>query len=140
MSELLHATAVAFGGHAVLLVGASGSGKSMLGWMLLGLGGTLVADDRVQADRRDEGLWLSAPERLQGKIEARGIGVLQVAAKPAWARLVVDMGQLETERGPPLRERQICQVKLPLLYRVESPAFAAMLQGYLQGGPWDGGT
>ena len=46
-SENIHATSVAAGGRAVLLVGPSGSGKSDLALRLIDRGFTLVSDDRT---------------------------------------------------------------------------------------------
>lgn len=138
MSDVIHASAVAFDGRAVVLMGRSGSGKSTLAWQLLGLGGDLVADDRVCVTRRDTGVWLTAPDRLQGKIEARGLGVLMVPAAPAWARLVVDMDHVADNRMPAPATRALAGVALPLISRLESPAFAPILRAYLNGGLWDG--
>ncbi len=131
---MLHATAVHFGGRAVLLTGASGSGKSMLGWSLIGLGGQLVADDHVEVHRREDALWLTAPQTLAGKMEARHVGILSAPTSPAWARLVVDMDRTETTRLPPDRKTLIADVSLPLIHKVENPAFPAMLRAYLEGG------
>lgn len=131
--DVLHASAVTFGGKAVLLTGASGSGKSSLALELMALGGVLVADDRVILERRADGIWLDAPERLRGLIEARGIGLLKVRHAPARAALVVDMDQLETARLPEPRAIELAGVELPCLHKVESPAFAAMVRAYLDG-------
>lgn len=130
----LHASAVAFDGKAALLIGPSGSGKSTLALSLISLGGVLVADDRVIPECQDEGLWLSAPDALRDRIEARGVGILRSPSKPAWAELVVDLAQQETQRIPPAREIVIEGVSLPLIHKVESAAFAAMVRIYLAGG------
>lgn len=132
--ETMHASAVGFDGRAVLLTGASGSGKSTLALELMALGGVLVADDRIVVEPRTGGLWLEAPDRLNGKIEARGVGVLRTHAAPAYLSVVVDLDVTETERLPFARETVIMGVKIPLLHKVESPAFAAMLKVYLEGG------
>ncbi len=134
--DTLHASAVAFGGRAALLIGPSGSGKSSLALELIALGGVLVADDRVTLERREGGLWLDAPDVLRGRIEARGVGLLTIRAAPARAGLVVDMGKVEAARMPDARSIMLAGVDLPLIHKVESPAFAAMLRVYLdQEGP-----
>lgn len=130
----LHASAVAFDGRAALLTGPSGSGKSTLALSLIALGGDLVADDRVILECRDNALWLSAPDALRDLIEARGVGVLRSPSKPANAQLVVDLAHDETERLPNMREIVIEGVSLPLIGKVESPVFAAMVRVYLAGG------
>ena len=129
-----HASAVAFDGRGVLMTGSSGSGKSSLAIDLIAIGGVLVADDQVVIEAREEGIWLTAPEALSGKIEARGMGILQVPSAPAWAALVIDMDKIETERLPPERAVSLAGVTLPLLHKVESQSFAAMLRAYLKGG------
>ncbi len=102
--------------------------------MLIGLGGQLVADDHVEVKRQDDGLWLTAPLILAGKMEARHLGILRTPTSPAWARLVVDMDRTEIHRLPPERQTTIAGVPLPLIHKVESPAFPAMLRAYLDGG------
>lgn len=130
----LHATAVAFGSAALVLTGASGSGKSTLALQLIGLGATLVSDDQVTVTLRDGGLWLSAPAALSNLIEARHFALLACPTAPAWARAVVDMDKVETTRLPKLGKTIVAGVSLPLIRKVESPAFPAMLQLYLKGG------
>ncbi|MEM9426113.1 MAG: HPr kinase/phosphatase C-terminal domain-containing protein [Pseudomonadota bacterium] len=129
----LHASAVAFDGRGILLIGPSGCGKSTLAIELIALGGTLVADDRVVAERRANGLWLDAPDPLRGMIEARGIGLLNTPSAPAFAALVVDLEVVERDRLPKSRTTVIAGEELPLLRKVESPAFAAMLRVTLDG-------
>ena len=132
--ELVHASAVAFDGRGLILLGPSGSGKSSLAFQLIGLGADLIADDQVRAEARDGCLWLEPPETIADRIEARGVGILMSTSIPAFASLAVDLAKVETERLPPNRSTRILGVDLPLVYKVESPAFAAMLRVYLLGG------
>ena len=131
---VLHATAVACGMSGLLIVGASGSGKSALALQLIGLGATLIADDRVVATPTDGCLRLAAPEATRGLIEARGVGLLRVPSSSAWARAVVDLDAEEGERMPRPHETVIAGVPLRLLRKVESAAFPSMLQLFLLGG------
>lgn len=140
LAETLHASAVAIGPAGLLIIGASGSGKSTLALQLIGLGATLIADDGVIATPRDGALWLSAPDTLRDRIEARHLGILASASAPAWATAVVDLDRAETKRLPTARTIEIAQVSLPLLQKVESPAFPAMLLTYLRGGLASDGT
>ena len=76
----------------------------------------------------------SAPSRLFGLIEARGVGILQAHALPkATIQLAVDMATPETERVPPDRRKKVLECSLPLLHKVESPHFAAAIRQYLKG-------
>ena len=84
----LHASCAARDGAAVLVTGPSGSGKSDLVLRLLDLRFTLVADDRVLIDA---GL-ARAPERLEGLLEVRGLGIVRLDYIPcARLRLVVQL-------------------------------------------------
>jgi len=73
-----HATCVAIDGAGVLIRGPSGSGKSDLALRLIDRGAALVADDQVVLEARDGGLWASAPGRLRGRLEARGLGIVEL--------------------------------------------------------------
>ena len=101
---------------------------------MLSLGATLISDDRVIIRLCEEGgLIASAPDTINGWIEARGFGVLKTACAPAILRAVVDLDQIETERMPGFFTTKIGGVTLPLIKKVESPAFASILMLYLKG-------
>lgn len=72
----LHATAVACHGHVVLLLGASGSGKSDLALRLIDRGAMLVADDRVVLRREGARLLADPPATIAGRMEMRGVGIV----------------------------------------------------------------
>ena len=120
-----HASCVLVGRAAVLIRGASGSGKSRLALALIeaGANGTLpfarlVADDRVQLTVAHGRLLASAPEAIKGKIEVRGNGIREVAYEPvALVRLVVDLDASDSARMPEAaaREVEISGVKLSRL-------------------------
>jgi hypothetical protein len=72
---LLHASSVARGEDAVLLLGPSGSGKSDLVLRLMQSGWSLVADDQVALRPEAGELRPDAPAPLAGLIEVRGLGL-----------------------------------------------------------------
>jgi len=72
----LHATCVAIGDRAVLLIGASGSGKSDLALRLIDRGATLVSDDQTLLTVVDGTLLAAPPATIAGLIEVRGIGIV----------------------------------------------------------------
>ena len=72
----LHASAVSIGGKAVLLRGPSGIGKSDLALRLIDEGAELVADDYVELTVTEGHILLQAPKNIQGKMEMRGIGLI----------------------------------------------------------------
>jgi serine kinase of HPr protein (carbohydrate metabolism regulator) len=77
-SENLHASCVALDGRAVLLSGPSGSGKSDLALRMLDRGFILVSDDRTIVRKEGVKLLASAPETIKGKLEIRGIGIVEM--------------------------------------------------------------
>jgi serine kinase of HPr protein (carbohydrate metabolism regulator) len=91
MSILVHATSVVigqaaapFGGNvdaAVLLMGASGSGKSDVALRLVAMGARLLSDDQTALSEDEGRLMAEAPSSLHGQIEIRGVGI--VTLEPA---------------------------------------------------------
>lgn len=74
--SLIHATSVAIGGHVVLLLGASGSGKSDLGLRLIDRGAALVSDDYTRLTRTGDTLLAAPPPEIAGRMEVRQIGIV----------------------------------------------------------------
>lgn len=106
---LVHASTVAFGPEGgVVIEGPSGSGKSQLALMLVGQGAQLVADDQTLLMASEAGLFARAPRPIAGLIEARGLGLLRLAAcRLARVRLVVDLSH--PEAAPRLPEPATCR-------------------------------
>lgn len=112
---LLHASCVAIRGVAVLIFGASGSGKSDLALRLMDRGAVLVADDYTIVRREEDRLFASAPERIAGQIEVRGIGI--VAADHVgdiMVSLIVDL-DAPVERLPDAEVRKIAGLDVPAI-------------------------
>lgn len=89
---LLHASSIARGADAVLLLGPPGAGKSDLALRLIQGGWTLVADDQCVLRRDGDVLRAEAPAALRGLLEVRGLGIfegLPVASADAVLRLAV---------------------------------------------------
>ena len=90
---LVHATAVAlmdatkpFGGPiegAVLLLGDSGAGKSDVALRLIAAGARLVSDDQTLLSIERGRLMADAPPNLNGRMEVRGLGIMQLEKAPA---------------------------------------------------------
>jgi serine kinase of HPr protein (carbohydrate metabolism regulator) len=79
-SETVHASAVAIDGRGVLIGGRSGHGKSDLALRLIDRGAILISDDYTILCREDGRAIASAPATILGKIEMRGIGLLEEVA------------------------------------------------------------
>jgi len=114
-SETLHATTVAKNGRAVIISGRSGSGKSDLALRLLDRGFVLVSDDQTYLRVAGGKLIAAAPPTIRGKLEVRGIGIVEVASvDDVPVCLFVDLAS-EIERLPDEgRRRLILGTKIPL--------------------------
>jgi len=115
-AETLHASTVAKDGRAVLITGPSGSGKSDLTLRLLDRGFTLVSDDRTIVRKEGDRLVSSAPPQIAGKLEIRGIGIVDMdRTDNVPLALIVELTS-ELQRMPDdSRERPILGVSLPLV-------------------------
>ena len=98
----LHATAVIYREHGVLILGPSGSGKSALALALMaraseaGAFGALIGDDRIFVRKAHGRLIAWGAANLAGVIERRTAGLIVVQHEPAAiVRLAVEL----CERG-----------------------------------------
>ncbi len=100
VDALIHASCVAIGGRAVLIGGRPGAGKSDLALRLIDRGAALVSDDYTELRRVGGRVLARAPETIAGKIEVRGLGVLDLpAAADVPVCLYVDLDR-DPERLP----------------------------------------
>jgi serine kinase of HPr protein (carbohydrate metabolism regulator) len=115
-AETLHASTVASEGRAVLIAGPSGAGKSDLALRLLDRGFTLVSDDQTTIRREGDRLIASAPPNIAGKLEIRGIGIVDMdALRDVPVALLVELTS-EIQRLPDdNRERPLLGVPIPLI-------------------------
>jgi HPr kinase/phosphorylase len=137
--QVFHASSVALGGRGVLILGASGTGKSSLALHLMALGAALVSDDRTVANRASNGqVLLSAPEAIRGRIEARGVGILQAETEQnVPLALVVDLDRSERDRLPPDRTIEVLGKNFPVLNNPGSLHFPHAILQYLKAGRSD---
>jgi HPr kinase/phosphorylase len=99
VSHVVHGTAVAINGWAALLTGKSGTGKSDLALRLLDRGAALIGDDYVEL-HHEETLLVSPSKELAGKLEIRGIGIVERPYQQGIPlRLMAELGH-EGERSP----------------------------------------
>jgi HPr kinase/phosphorylase len=113
----VHGTAIALGGEGILLRGPSGAGKSDLALRLIDQGARLVADDQTELRREGSDIIMCAPAAIAGRIEVRGLGIVDLPhLASASLRLVVDlMLPLEIERMPAARECTFLGCAVPVV-------------------------
>ena len=162
--ELVHGTCVALGRAAALLRGPSGSGKSDLALRFLYLARRgpaaleapiLVADDQVHLTCKGGRLIVRAPESIRGRIEVRGVGIVDVKSlEEAELVLVVDLVPTgEIERLPDLEDEIAKQVAVALnrplgssatqvrpRYSKDPMAYAEFMRAYRLSSPSDQST
>jgi len=130
-SELVHGTCVALGRRAALLRGPAGSGKSDLALRFLFLARrgpaaleapTFVADDQVQIVRTGSRLLAKAPDTIRGKLEVRGIGIVEVkTVAEAELRLVVDLAAPRDIERLPDGKATVCLLGVDLPQMLLAP-------------------
>lgn len=111
----LHAGCVAIGGRGVLIAGRSGAGKSDLAMRLIDRGAALVADDYVALRVERDRLIAAPPAAIAGKIELRGIGLLDVPhLTEAGVALLVDLDAVP-DRLPGAATRELLGIPIPAI-------------------------
>lgn len=124
-SETIHASCVSIWGRGLLIGGRSGLGKSDLALRLLDRGALLVSDDYTLLRRTGTALFASAPDTIGGRMEVRGIGIVE------WPRvdqvrvsLYLDL-EAEVVRLPdPVQTRLFAGIRVPTLPFDALPASA----------------
>ena len=126
-SLLVHATAVAINGGAVLLRGPPGCGKSDLALRLIDGGARLIADDQAVLLRRDNRIQVRAPATIVGLLEVRGVGILRLdTLDGAPLALMVDLvPAAQVERLPEPQWETVLGLAVPLIALAPFEASAA---------------
>jgi HPr kinase/phosphorylase len=138
----VHGTAIALDGGGVLIRGPSGSGKSDLALRLIDAGALLVADDQTELWPTERAILLRAPPTIVGRLEVRGVGIVQVPSlAEAPLRLVLDL--VSPEHVERLPEASSCELLGRSVPRLTLAAFEASavakvrlaLRGLVSSGP-----
>lgn len=143
MSEpiLVHATAVALAGSALLLRGPPGAGKSDLALRLIDGGAALVADDQVTLRREGGRILAAPPTTIAGLIEVRGLGILRLEWCEAPLGLIVDLvAEDAIARLPETASETVLGLAVPRLAMAPFAASAAAKLRLAQRVFADGGT
>ncbi|GMM93206.1 HPr kinase/phosphatase C-terminal domain-containing protein [Qipengyuania sp. MTN3-11] len=114
LPPLANVTCVAVSGRGLLIEGPPGSGKSSLALALIDRGAVLVGDDGIVLEPRASRLWASPPPRIAGKLELRGIGLIEFPTTSAPVSLVLSLDPA-APRFPEIATRQLAGIAVPLL-------------------------
>ncbi|MEP3050551.1 MAG: HPr kinase/phosphatase C-terminal domain-containing protein [Erythrobacter sp.] len=115
---LAQISAVAIAGRAVLIEGPPGSGKSSLTLALIDRGAQLIGDDAVRLVREGDRIIAHPPANIQGKLEIRNVGLVDLPAATAPVGLVLTLSQ-----DPP-RYRESADIRVLLGLEIPSLPFA----------------
>jgi len=115
--ENFQGTCIAFGEEAVLFRGPSGSGKSDLALRCIEKGADLISDDQTILCRKNKKIIASAPRTIAGKLEVRGIGIVEFPYREdASLVLVLDLiNEGASERLPKIDFVDYFDIKIPNL-------------------------
>ncbi len=111
----LHASCVGMNGRAVLILGASGSGKSDLALRLIDAGATLVADDRVILEPDFPDVRVRPPKALEGLLEARGVGIMHMPFEAGMPLALIVEATLAEERLPEREVKEFFGLPFPCI-------------------------
>ena len=115
-SEAIQAACVAIDGRGVLIECRAGDGRADLALRMIDRGAVLVADAQTVCTRQDGKLVASAPAGNGGRIEVRGLGVVEMDFAE---RVPVELLIVLLDAGPRFpedkRTRSIAGIEVPVL-------------------------
>lgn len=115
-SETVHCSSVAIGGRAVLIGGRSGTGKSDLALRLIDRGAALVSDDYTHVRRVEGRALAAAPETIRGKIEMRGVGIVEFEpADDVPVALFIDLDSVPDRLPDEEKSRMVAGIAIPVM-------------------------
>lgn len=132
----IHASCVDYNNKGILLLGASGSGKSGLCLeLILNYNAELVADDRVEIKPEAGEIYASSPENIKGLLEVRNVGILRLPSREKSKINVVvklEAASVSLERLPEPENCSLEGIKIPLLrFKENDSAIAAKIIAFL---------
>lgn len=127
-----HASAVAYQGRGVLILGESKTGKSTLAVNLMAMGCQLVGDDQVFVGKEGAHLWVHSHPNAQGLFEIRNLGIFKALTEcKAKLVLAIDLNQDSVQRLPDQLWFSYDSVKLPSFNGKGLPHLADFIYLYL---------
>jgi HPr kinase/phosphorylase len=116
VTKIVHGTAIALEDKGVLLIGPSGSGKSDLALRLIDSGATLISDDQIICERRNDEIFLFPHKKINGLIEVRGVGIIKVPyIENVKLKMIVQLINEQPERIPVKEEKNFLNLKIKFI-------------------------
>lgn len=116
MRETIHSSSIVIDGSAILLSGPSGSGKSDLALRLIDHGAMLLSDDYTLVQRDGDMLIARPPETIEGRMEVRGVGIVEMPHCPAApVALILDLSAAPDRMPETPSTLTIAGVAVPVL-------------------------
>jgi HPr kinase/phosphorylase len=133
-----HGSCVDFDGCGVLILGASGSGKSSLALACISLGARLVGDDYVDLNVEQGAIIARRPPNIAGLIEVARVGILNCDfIERTKLAMAIDMSQAEVARLPPHRHIALQDCDIPLIYGADIPYLHSVAYQFVTAGRAD---
>ena len=114
----IHATTIGIEGAGIILRGPSGSGKSDFALRMIDDGASLIADDQTMLFVENNRLMAQSPPEIAGKMEIRGVGIVQMNAPSAVpVALVVELvDESEVPRVPTFDPVELVGFSVPVMH------------------------
>jgi len=118
MMTVVQGTSLEINGKGVLIQGKSGIGKTTLALKLIDKGGKLISDDITNISLQNNDMLCEVQPKLYGKIELRGLGILQGMSVCPKAKLacIIKLLDKKTNRLP-------LQQKYETIFEKKVPVF-----------------
>jgi serine kinase of HPr protein (carbohydrate metabolism regulator) len=121
---MLHGVFMQVYDKGVLLLGDSGVGKTSIACCLIERGHRWIADDVVVIERRKNGLYGRAHDRIRNLMHIREVGIINATEKfgpsavifESEVHLAVDIHRSDSWEGSVVTEKDILGIRLPVVH------------------------
>ncbi|MCA0909444.1 HPr kinase/phosphorylase [Qipengyuania gaetbuli] len=129
-TTIANVTCVAVRGRGIVIEGVPGSGKSELALALIDRGAILVGDDGMTVEVSGGQAIASPPPNIGGKLEVRGVGIIDLPATSAPIGLVLRLVEDAPRYPLEMDTSEIAGVAIPCLPFAAGDALQALRAEY----------